>query len=119
MDRLALTAFELLGQAPAYLTFLFAIIVLFVALYVYLKKVNITEYTSIGNMQSKQTKLLMDQIEQLSKDLQEARKDLKELFEQNLLLMRRITELEGLLAEHTDQSKTLPAKLDVNLNDQT
>jgi len=118
MDRLALTAFEILGQAPAYITFLFAVVVLFVALYIYLKKVNITEYTSIGAMQSQQTKLLMDQIEQLSKDLQEARKDLKELFEQNLLLMKRITELEGMLSDH---SKTRPApleKVDVNLSDE-
>lgn len=115
MDRLALTAFEnIIGQAPSYLTVILALVMVFVGVYVWIKKLNVSEYTSIGNIQSKQTKLLMDQIEQLSKDLQEARKDLRELFEQNLQLMKRITELEGLLAEHTD--KTVPVRLDVDLN---
>ena len=118
MDRLALTAFDrIFGQAPSYLTLILALVIVFVGVYVWIKKVNVTEYTSIGNIQSQQTKLLMAQIEQLSKDLQEARKDLRELFEQNLQLMKRITELEGLLAEHTD--KTVPVRLDVNLSDET
>jgi hypothetical protein len=112
MDRLAITAFEVLGKAPAYLTFIFAIIILFVALYVYVKKLNVNEFTSIGNIQSKQTKLLMDQIEQLSKDLQDARLELRDLFQQNLELMKRISELEGRLADRAE--KTIIDAVDIN-----
>lgn len=100
MDQLALMGLEILKTAPTAITFIFAVIVLFVAVYVYVKKVNIAEYTSVGNLQNKQTKLLMDQIEQLSTDLQEARKELRELFDQNLILMKRIQELENILSEH-------------------
>ena len=100
MDQLALMGLEILKTAPTFITFIFACIVLIVAIYVYVKKVNISEYTSVGNLQNKQTKLLMDQINQLSSDLQEARIELRELFNQNLILMKRINELENILSEH-------------------
>lgn len=108
MDQLALMGLEILKTAPTAITFLFATIAMIVAIYVYVKRVNIAEYTSVGNLQNKQTKLLMDQIEQLSKDLQEARKELRELFDQNLVLMRRINELESFLSDNDDDNKPKP-----------
>ncbi len=100
MEQLALLGFEVIKTAPSVVSLFFAIAVLLVAVYVYVKKVNIEEYTSVGDLQNKQTKLLMDQIDQLSNDLQEARKELRELFDQNLILMKRINELETILSMH-------------------
>lgn len=72
--------------------------------YLFFRKTNIAEVTSVGTLQQQQITSLLTQIEFLSTELAKARTQLAEIHEQNIHLMeqvresnKRIQELEQLL----------------------
>ncbi len=72
--------------------------------YLYFRKTNIAEVTSVGTLQQQQITSLLAQIEFLSTELAKARTQLAEIHEQNIHLMeqvresnKRIQELEQML----------------------
>lgn len=85
-------------------SFLISLAAIIVGAFLYFKKTNIENITSVGSLQQTQIKGLLEQIEFLSEELTKARKQLAEIHEQNIHLMeqiresnRRIQELENML----------------------
>jgi C4-dicarboxylate transporter len=97
MDALALAAFNFLKIEAGTLPLIVSIITVIVAGYVYLKNVNIKEVTSIGEVQAKNIKLLMEQVEILSEQLKHATYELTTIRKQNTELNTRIMELESII----------------------
>lgn len=58
--------------------------------WLFFRKTNIQEVTSIGDLQQKQISSLLTQIEFLSEELSKARQQLAEIHEQNVNLMQQV-----------------------------
>lgn len=107
MEPLILAAFSAInGGANSAATIAIAGVILIVGLYLLFRKTEIAEVTSAGALHTQQIQSLMDQVKLLSGELSLARVQLKEIHEQNLMLMqqvrdssKRIQELEDLLSK--------------------
>jgi uncharacterized protein involved in cysteine biosynthesis len=104
MEKVALLILEILKAAPLGFTLFLGTLAAVIAAWFYIKKISITERTTVGDIQSKQVEMLITQlkaqseeIQRLGEQLTEARKELHALYEQNVDLMKRIRELEDLL----------------------
>ena len=90
MEQLIPFFIELIKAAPGYfgltIIFIFAVF----ALYIKVRSINMDEITKIGNLQSDQVTELLKQVNQLSKDLSLARKEISSLY-------NKIDELESVI----------------------
>lgn len=108
MEQLLITVFNSMsGSSGA--SFLISFAALAIGGWLYFRKTNIDQVTSVGSLQQAQIKSLLEQIEFLSTELAKARSQLAEIHEQNTHLMeqirdsnKRIQELETLLGHNKD-----------------
>lgn len=108
MEQLLITIFNNMSSSGG-VSFLISLIALILGGWLYFRKTNIDQVTSVGSLQQKQISSLLEQIEFLSTELAKARSQLAEIHEQNIHLMeqiresnKRIQELEVLLGTHKD-----------------
>jgi septal ring factor EnvC (AmiA/AmiB activator) len=104
METIIVTAFNTLNGSSGFLSFLVSVSTLAFGAWLYFRKTNIEEITSIGTLQQKQITSLLEQIQFLAEELSKARNQIAEIHEQNVHLMQqvresnhRIQELERLL----------------------
>ena len=119
MEGIISAAFGSLNGLPSYLSVAVSITILFFAGFLYMKKTNIEEVTSVGTVQHQQIEGLMKQVELLSEELTKARNQLTAIHEQNMKLMVqvresniRIQELETIISkrgEANDRTEQRPA----------
>lgn len=112
MDKIAALILELIKAAPIGLTIFFGTLAAMIAAWVYHKNISLKEKTAVGDLQNKQVEILISQltaqseeIKSLGIQLSEARRELHELYEQNVDLMKRIRELEDLLRKPEEGQK--------------
>ena len=108
MEQLLITVFNSLNASSG-ASFLISFVALVAGGWLYFRKTNIDQVTSVGSLQQAQIKSLLEQIEFLSTELAKARSQLAEIHEQNVHLMeqirdsnKRIQELEILLGHNKD-----------------
>ena len=104
MDGLVIYFVGLAKDAPGYFALTVGFIAVIFALYIKVRSINIDEVTSIGKLQSEQVGQLLLQVTQLSKDLNEARKEISHLYD-------KIDELENMV--RTYKNRLRDADLDV------
>jgi peptidoglycan hydrolase CwlO-like protein len=104
METIIVTAFNTLNGSSGVLSFLISMSTLIFGGWLYFRKTNIEEVTSVGTLQQKQITSLLEQIQFLAEELTKARTQIAEIHEQNVHLMQqvresnhRIQELERLL----------------------
>ena len=90
MEALVIGAFSKIVQLPGLLPIVIAVAVLIFGAFVLSKKTIIEENTSAGALHSQQVDTLMAQIKMLSDELTMARKQLHEIHEQNMDLMKQV-----------------------------
>jgi septal ring factor EnvC (AmiA/AmiB activator) len=107
------------SNLPTTVSVLFSLIALAVTGFLHFRKVNIEDKTSSSSVHERQVKSLIEQIEQLSSDLTEARKQLQEIHNQNIELMKqlrnanhRIAELEIVIQEAKRENPSIFQSLD-------
>ena len=91
----------LFATVPVWVTIVGALGVLFTFIYVNYKKVQLSEDSQNASIEQSRIQFLMEQIKMLSDELEDTRKQISELHEQNIELMSqlrtanvRISELE-------------------------
>lgn len=107
LDKIA----TIFGSLPATASVLISILAIGLTWFLNYKKVEVEDKNSFNNIQQQQVKSLMDQIELLSRELQQAREQLANIHNQNIQLMeqlrlsnRRISELEQILDRYKDDN---------------
>lgn len=90
--------FSLLTQLPASVSIAFTSVSVAVTGWLYYRRVNIEERTSVSSIQKMQVTSLLEQIEMLSADLMLARHQIRQLHEQNVQLMAELREANQRIA---------------------
>lgn len=90
----------LMTGVPAYATLTIAVVVAVFVLFLYSRKINIEAITKIGDAQSSQIDNLQKLVQSLTRELQEARREINEISEQNKVLRLHIMRLEQHLILH-------------------
>jgi TolA-binding protein len=110
---------NIFAHLPTTISVIFSLIALAITGFLHFRKVNIEDKTSSSSVHERQVKSLIDQIDQLSEDLKEARKQLQEIHNQNIELMKqlrnanhRIAELEIVLQEAKRHNPSIFSSLD-------
>ena len=108
-----------ISDLPTTISVVFSLVALAITGFLHFRKVNIEDKTSSSSVHERQVKSLIDQIDQLSEDLKEARKQLQEIHNQNIELMKqlrnanhRIAELEIVIQEAKRENPTIFNSLD-------
>jgi len=97
MDGLATSLIlETIKGAPGYFAVTIGFVSLIFALYLTVRKISITEITSIGKLQTDQITQLLNQIKQLSSELAEARTQISGMYD-------KINELEDVVRQYRNK----------------
>jgi TolA-binding protein len=91
MESILIALFNNLGNSSGF-SLIISAISLIIGGWLFFRKTNIDHFTSVGSLQQKQIKSLLDQIDFLSNELVKARSQLAEIHDQNIQLMEQIRE---------------------------
>lgn len=91
MEPLFTAFFTALNDSSG-VSFVISFIALILGGWLYFRRTNIDQFTSVGSLQQAQIKSLLDQISFLSEELTKARSQLSEIHTQNIKLMEQIRE---------------------------
>lgn len=103
MEEIMLAAFTAIGKTEGPWSIVLSLIVLGVGAFLWIKKTNIQEVTSVGTLQHQQIEGLMQQVQLLSDELSKARKQLAEIHEQNVSLMQQVRDSNKRIQELEDK----------------
>lgn len=98
-----LAAFNIVGKTDGPWSLILSLIILGAGAFLWMRKTNIQEVTSVGTLQHQQIEGLMQQVKMMSEELTKARAQLSEIHEQNGLLMKQIRDSNKRIQELEDR----------------
>lgn len=90
MEAILLQSFKVLDGSSGLAGIFISLSALIIGGWLFFRKTNIEEVTSVGTLQQKQITSLLEQIQFLSEELTKARTQLAEIHEQNVNLMQQV-----------------------------
>lgn len=100
--------FSFLKLAPSEITILLSAVAVLVTIWLNSRKVDIEVATSIGKLQQENMEVLLKQNRELSDDLAELRKTMKETYETMDKMRHQIAHLESIVTQYQKRCDTCP-----------
>ena len=108
---------KIITEIPIGVSIILGGIAIAIAIYLNIKKINIEDKTTSSAIQNRQITSLINQIELLSNELEEARDQMNKIHNQNITLMMQLREANQKIGDLEDSWRSLNRTIKRNDND--